>query len=41
MKQFNHPALGKLKFEHQSLTIADHPDLKATVYIPASDDETR
>lgn len=33
LKKFNHPKLGELAFEHQSLTVADHPDLKVTVYI--------
>lgn len=38
LKRFNHPKLGELVFEHQSLTVADHPDLKMTVYIPVEAD---
>jgi transcriptional regulator with XRE-family HTH domain len=33
-KRFHHPVRGELEFEHQSLTLADHPGLRITVYIP-------
>jgi transcriptional regulator with XRE-family HTH domain len=33
-KQIRHPVKGDLAFDHQSLTVADHPDLKVTVYVP-------
>ncbi|WP_433620405.1 helix-turn-helix transcriptional regulator [Paenibacillus cellulositrophicus] len=41
LKRFNHPRLGELAFEHQSLTVADFPDLKMTVYIPVQADPSR
>jgi len=38
VKRFHHLRLGELAFEHQSLTVADHPDLKITVYLPVLED---
>ncbi|MEC0241222.1 helix-turn-helix transcriptional regulator [Paenibacillus dokdonensis] len=33
-KRIRHPVKGELEFHQQSMTLANHPDLKVTVYIP-------
>lgn len=35
-KRFKHSKLGDLAFAHQTLAVADHPDLKLTVYLPVA-----